>query len=133
MAPVPPPEPVGLAVQKELAALGFDPQQQYTTGDFSKDAKLRTLGSFGPRNQTTQDLTYLFENQGIELEEAPRYVNPSKPELGVLIKQKGAEDYKIFDLPQFTGSDIPEFLVQEFPAIAGDIALTIYGSKSLNL
>jgi len=129
VAPTPPPEPVGLAVQKELAALGFDPQKQYTTGDFSKDAKLRTLGSFGPRNLTTQDLAYLFENQDIELEEAPRYVNPSKPELGVLIKEKGAEDYEIFDLPQFTGSDIPEFLVQEFPAIAGDIALTVYGSK----
>jgi len=129
VAVAPPPEPVGLAAQKELAALGFEPQKQYTTGDFGKDAKIRTLGGFAPRNLTTQDLAYLFKNQGIELEEAPRYVNPSKPELGILVKQKGAEDYEIFDLPYFTGADTYEFLVQEFPALAGDLALTIYGGK----
>ena len=127
VAPAPPSEPFGLEIQKEVAGLGWDPQIQFSTGDFSKDAKLRTFASFAPRNLTQRDLKHILKQ--FEIEGDIRFVNPRKPELGLLIKPEGAEDYQIFDLPYVTPSDTYEFIVQEFPAIAADIGLTVYGSK----
>ena len=125
--PAAPIEPWGLENRKKLASLGFEPETQFTTGDFGQDAKLRTLAAFAPRNLTQKDLSGLLKQ--FDIEGDVRFVSPSRPELGLMIKREGAEDYEIYDLPFFTASDTYEFLVQEFPALATDIALTVYGMK----
>jgi hypothetical protein len=93
------------------------------------DTKLRWLASWAPRNLSTRDFKHLQKELGIKGD--VRYINPSKPELGLKFRHEGQKEWKVYDLPYVTGRDFGDFLAQEAPSILGDVLLTIVGTKKL--
>lgn len=126
----PPATPIGLEKSQEIAALGFDPSNELTFEDASIGRSFRTKVGLGPRKMTTKDYEFLGKEHGLDGEF--RYVNPSDPSLGVAFRAKGEDDFQLVNTPAVTGEDFYNFLIQEAPAIAGDIALTVYGGKTMS-
>ena len=125
--PLEPIAPFGLDKAKEIASLGFDPANELNFDSFTDGAAFRTKVGFAPRNMTVEDYKFIGKQHGLDGEY--RYINPSKPNLGVAYRAKGEEDFKLVNTPFVTAEDTYNFLIQEAPAIAGDIALTLYGAK----
>ena len=135
--------PVGLEDKKEIAALGFDPDNEFNT--MNPDLKLvnpvagqegkpdqsgfRGKVSFAPRNMTKEDYEFIGKQYGLEGEYG--YINPAKPSLGSYFKPEGSEDRQLFNSPSLNQEDFANFFLQEFPAIAGDIGLSLYAASKL--
>tara|TARA_R110001599_G_scaffold188468_1_gene382974 strand:+ start:597 stop:4013 length:3417 start_codon:yes stop_codon:yes gene_type:complete len=127
-----PSEPFGLSKQKEIATLGFDPSPENQI-QFQNpgDARTFNLGqAFGPRKMTMENYKFLGDKVGLKGEY--RYINPSKPQLGVAFKAEGEEDFKIINSPQITAEDTYKLLTQEAPALVGDIGVTAYAAYKLS-
>jgi len=127
--PLEPVAPFGIEKSKEIASLGFDPspdnQLQF---DNAGDAfKFNNMVAFGPRKMTKEQYQKLGEQYGLKGDYV--YINPSKPSLGVAFKAEGEEDFRIINSPEITLDDTMRIITQEFPAIAGDIGLTLYGAS----
>ena len=122
-------KPFGLDKSKEIASLGFDPspdnQIQFENSD--DQGRFNRMVALNPRNMTIGNYKNIGEQIGLKGEYV--YINPSKPSLGIAFKAEGEEDFRVINSPQITADDTVQFLAQEFPAIAGDIAATIYGGK----
>jgi hypothetical protein len=126
--PSPPPsEPWGIDRARKIAAKGFDPRNELQFDDFGEGASFRTKLAFGPRNMTAEQIKLVGEQHGLKGDY--RYINPSDPSLGVLYKPEGEEDFQLINTPYATGEDVYNFLVQEAPAIAGDIGLTVWAAR----
>ena len=125
--PFKPTEPLGLEKAQKIAALGFDPANELKFETFRDGVGFRTKLAFAPRKTTIEDFKKLGEQYGLTGEY--RYINPSDPSLGLAFKPEGSDDFQLLNTPFMTDEDVYNFVVQEFPAIAGDIALTVYGSK----
>ena len=125
--PFKPTEPLGLEKAKKIAALGFDPANELKFETFKDGVGFRTKLAFAPRKTTIEDFKKLGEQYGLTGEY--KYINPSDPSLGLAFKPEGSDDFQLLNTPFMTDEDVYNFVVQEFPAIAGDIALTVYGSK----
>ena len=125
--PFKPTEPLGLEKAQKIAARGFDPANELQFESFKDGVGFRSKLAFAPRNTTKEDFKKLGEQYGLVGEY--KYVNPSDPSLGLAFKPEGSDDFQLLNTPYVTSEDTYNFLVQEFPAIAGDIALTVYGSK----
>ena len=123
-----PGEPWGLEKAKKIASLGFDPANELQFDTFLNGAGFRSKLAFAPRNMTIEDFKYLAEQHGLPDGEF-RYINPSEPSLGLAYRPEGADEYQLLNTPFVTKEDTFNFIVQEFPALAGDIALTVWGSK----
>ena len=122
-----PNEPFGIEKAKKIAARGFDPANELQFESFKDGVGFRSKLAFAPRNMTVEDFKNLGEQYGLTGDY--KYINPSDPSLGLAFKPKGKDDYQLVNTPYVTAEDTYNFLVQEFPALAGDIALTFYGSK----
>ena len=79
---------------------------------------------------TIDDYKFVGKQHGLDGEY--QYVSPSDPSLGVAYRAKGEENFQLINTPALTGEDFYNFLIQEAPAIAGDIALTVYGGKKFS-
>ena len=122
--------PIGLEQSREIAALGFDPSNELVFNNPSDGTAFRTKVGLAPRKMTVEDYKFIGEQHGLDGTYA--YVSPSKPSLGVTFRAKGSEDAQIINNPRVTSEDIYKFLIQEAPAISGDIALTVYGAGKLS-
>ena len=118
--------PPGQENAERIAQLGLNPANII---EFEGSQELLDAMAFLPRHATQKDLKYLMNTLG--LEGNIEYIAPSNPGLGMKYKPKGAEEYQILDSPFIYGQDVKEFFRQEGPAIAGDILLTIAGTKKL--
>ena len=125
--PFEPQAPFGIEKAKKIAALGFEPSSELTFDNFGDQAGFRSKIGLAPRNLTKEDIKYIGDQYG--LEGTYRYINPSDPSLGLVFKAKGSEEEQLINTPYVTAEDTYKFLINEVPAIAGDIALTIYGAK----
>ena len=125
--PFEPQAPFGIEKAKEIAALGFDPAKEITFDNFGDQAGFRTKIGLAPRNLTKEDIEFIGNQYG--LDGTYRYINPSKPSLGLVYKAKGSDEEQLVNTPYITAEDTYKFLINEVPAIAGDIALTVYGAK----
>jgi hypothetical protein len=115
-------KPIGVDKSIEIAKYGFDPDNYI---DYNMDASQAL--AFRSRNMSKEEWEKWGNQYGIKGEF--RYVNPSRPDLGVAVKQEGEDEYKLLNSPRLTAQDIHSMIVQEFPSVAGDIALTYYGTK----
>ena len=122
--------PIGLDKSRKIASLGFDPANELTFDDPEIGRGFRTKVALGPRKMTIDDYKFVGKQHGLDGEY--QYVSPSDPSLGVAYRAKGEENFQLINTPAVTGEDFYKFLVQEAPAIAGDIALTVYGSKKFS-
>ena len=125
--PFEPQAPFGIEKAKEIAAFGFDPAKEITFDNFGDQAGFRTKIGLAPRNLTKEDIEFIGNQYG--LDGTYRYINPSKPSLGLVYKAKGSDEEQLVNTPYVTAEDTYKFLINEVPAIAGDIALTVYGAK----
>jgi len=125
--PMEPIAPFGIEKAKKIAARGFDPANELQFESFKDGFGFRSKLGFAPRNPTIQDFKYLGEQYGLTGDY--KYINPSDPSLGLSFKPEGSDEYQLLNTPYVTAEDTYNFLLQEFPAIAGDIGLTVYGSK----
>ncbi len=125
--PLEPIAPLGIEKAKKIAALGFDPANELQFQTFKDGVGFRSKLAFAPRKTTVEDFKKLGDQYGLVGDY--RYINPSDPSLGLAFKPEGSDDFQLLNTPYVTAEDTYNFLVQEFPAIAGDIALTVYGSK----
>ena len=123
--------PVGMEKSKEIASLGFDPspENQLTFENPDDAARFNRYTAFGPRKMTKENYEFLGEK--FNLKGDFRYINPSKPSLGVAFKAEGTDDFKIINSPQITADDTVKFLLQEAPALVGDIGTTVYAGSKL--
>ena len=122
-----PMKPFGYDEVPGLAALGFDARNELTFEDFSKGAQFRSLIPFLPRNTTTRDYETLAKKVGLDGDF--RLSDPSNPSSRMLFRPSGSDEIKIVNSPYFTAEDTYNLILQEFPALAGDIALTVYGAR----
>ena len=125
--PLKPTEPLGLEKAKRIAARGFDPANELQFKTFGDGFRFRSKLAFAPRNTTIEDFKYLGQQHGLVGDYM--YVTPSDPSDGLVFTPEGSDDPQLLNTPFVTAEDTYNFLVQEFPAIAGDIGLTVYGSK----
>ena len=125
-----PMSPIGLDKSRKIASLGFDPANELTFDDPEIGRGFRTKVALGPRKMTIDDYKFVGKQHGLDGEY--QYVSPSDPSLGVAYRAKGEENFQLINTPALTGEDFYNFLIQEAPAIAGDIALTVYGGKKFS-
>ena len=85
--PFEPQAPFGIEKAKEIAAFGFDPAKEITFDNFGDQAGFRTKIGLAPRNLTKEDIEFIGNQYG--LDGTYRYINPSKPSLGLVYKAKG--------------------------------------------
>lgn len=118
---------------KEIAQWGIDPENVI---DFEGSEDFQKGLYFLPRNMTKEDLDFYakkrFKDLGLDMSGDFQYVNPGKPSLGIKFKKDGEDEYKLINSPFVEWSDVKQFLAKEGPAIAGDIALTVVGTKGLD-
>ena len=127
--PLEPIAPFGIEKSEEINSLGFDssPDNQLQFDSAGDAFKFNNMVAFGPRKMTKEQYQRLGEQFGLKGDYI--YINPSKPSLGVAFKAEGEEDFRIINSPEITLDDTMRVIVQEFPAIAGDVALTLYGAS----
>jgi len=127
--PLEPVAPFGIEKSKEINSLGFDssPDNQLQFDNAGDAFKFNNMVAFGPRKMTKEQYQRLGEQFGLKGDYI--YINPSKPSLGVAFKAEGEEDFKIINSPEITLDDTMRIITQEFPAIAGDVGLTLYGAS----
>ena len=125
--PFKPTEPLGLEKAKKIAARGFDPENKLQFKTFGDGFRFRSKLAFAPRNTTIEDFKYLGKQHGLVGDYM--YINPSDPSDGLAFMPDGSDDPQLLNTPFVTAEDTYNFLVQEFPALAGDVGLTVYGSK----
>ena len=125
--PFKPTEPLGLEKAKKIAARGFDPENKLQFKTFGDGFRFRSKLAFAPRNTTIEDFKYLGKQHGLVGDYM--YINPSDPSDGLAFMPDGSDDPQLLNTPFVTSEDTYNFLVQEFPALAGDVGLTVYGSK----
>ena len=124
----PPLKPVGLEKAEKIAARGFDPDYEVIFPSWNEAAKARTKTGFAPRIMTKEDWQHIGNQHGLEGDDYI-YIDPSNPSLGAAYRAPGEEDYRLLNTPYLTAEDTYKFLVNEVPAIAGDIGLLVYGGK----
>ena len=117
-------KPFNLEQQMRVAARGFDPDNYIP---FTEQGS-REL-AFNPRNMTKEQWKKWGERNNLKGEY--RYINPSEPDLGVVFKPEGEDDFKLLNTPKLTAQDIYSTLIQETPSLAADLGLTIFGAKKL--
>jgi hypothetical protein len=120
--------PIGLENAQKIAARGFEPDNEVIFPSWNEAAKARTKTGFAPRIMTKEDWQYIGNQHGLEGDDYI-YIDPSNPSLGTAYKAPGEGDYKLLNTPYITAEDTYKFLVNEVPAIAGDIGLLVYGGK----
>ena len=120
--------PIGLENAEKIAARGFEPDNEVKFKNWNEGAKARTKTGFAPRIMTKEDWQYIGNQHGLEGDDYI-YIDPSNPSLGVAYRAPGEEDYSLLNTPYLTAEDTYKFLVNEVPAIAGDIGLLVYGGK----
>tara|TARA_R110000764_G_scaffold142246_1_gene230264 strand:- start:48 stop:3656 length:3609 start_codon:yes stop_codon:yes gene_type:complete len=134
--------PIGLDESKRLAQLGFDPfaelTSEYFKGGNSASQKLasfqyRAKMGLIPRNPTVEDVEYLGKQYGL----VGDYMY-SEPSLGknsrIMFRAEGDDKdaWKVINSPEFTWNDTSKVLVNELPAIAGEIAAAVVGPKKFS-
>jgi len=124
--------PFGLERAQELAAMGFDPTNQLKIDNFADRNLFRIRRSLSPRNSTIGDVEKAAEGVSGIGEGEYIYLRPNDPSYGIGFVREGQENVdvknvELIDTPYLTDEDIYDFLLQEFPAAAGDIVLTAYG------
>jgi hypothetical protein len=127
-----PPEEVA-----ELQKRGFsgyqefdDPNRNVLFKGFDFDSLLN-MSYYQPRHKTDRDLRFalntISKRTGVDQGTA-YWIDPSKPELGVAVKQGESDKYVAFDLPYFTvRRDIPDFLHTEGLPIIGELIAMRFG------
>ena len=120
--------PIGLENAEKIAARGFEPDNEVKFKNWTDGAKVRTKTGFAPRIMTKEDWQYIGNQHGLEGDDYI-YIDPSNPSLGTAYRAPGEEDYSLLNTPYVTAEDTYKFLVNEVPAIAGDIGLLVYGGK----
>lgn len=125
--PLEPQAPFGIEKAKKIATLGFEPSKELTFDNFGDQAGFRSKIGLAPRRLTKEDIKYIGDQYG--LDGTYRYINPSDPSLGLVFKAKGSDEEQLINTPYVTAEDTYKFLINEVPAIAGDIALLTYGAK----
>ena len=118
---------------KEIALWGVDPENVV---DFEGVEAFNRGLFFLPRNMTKEDLDFYakkrFKDLGLDISGDFQYINPGNPGLGIKFKKDGEDEYKIINSPFVDWEDVKQFAAKEAPAIVGDIALTIGGTKGLD-
>ena len=122
-----------LEPKRQLQERGFsaykeweDPEDKWWGGvDYDS---VRYLRKYTSRNLTPRSVKQLFKAAGTSTK--ARWADPSKPELGIMIKPEGTEEWVSFDLPYATGRDIPEAIAVEGPAMIGELLALRYGPQS---
>ena len=110
-----------------IAGRGFDPQKELTFEDVSNGMAFRTKKGFGPRVYTLDDWRFLGEQHGLDGDYM--YNDPMLPSDGAVFRAKGTDEWLQINSPEVTGQDVYNFLINEVPAIAGDIGLSVVGIK----
>jgi hypothetical protein len=111
---------------KEIASYGINPMPE-AQADLPED--LRDDIGLNPRRMTKSNFDFLKQKHNLKGDF--KYINPSKPELGLTYTDENGIE-KLVNSPFITGTDWENFLRQEGPALIGDVALTIYGSKKFD-
>tara|TARA_R110000772_G_scaffold10854_2_gene34360 strand:+ start:1509 stop:4991 length:3483 start_codon:yes stop_codon:yes gene_type:complete len=127
VAPYEPGIPYGYDEYKEIKSYGIDPSNQFKFEKFLDNVSYRKKLAHSPRNLTQKDIKYITDQ--FDIEGDVRFINPKKPELGLMIKQAGREDWQVFDSPTLTDEDTLDFILQEMPSLVGDILLTNVATK----
>ena len=122
VAPYEPGIPYGYDEYKEIKSYGIDPSNQFEFEKTLDNIQYRKKLAHSPRHLTQKDLKYITDQ--FDVEGDIRFINPKKPELGLMIKQAGREDWQVFDSPTLTDEDTLDFILQEMPSLVGDIVLT---------
>lgn len=118
---------VRTAKAEEIARWGVNPTDVI---DFKGSESFQKDLGFLPRNVTKEDLAYYAKAKGIEGDF--KYINPEDTDLGIKFKAKGEDTYKIINSPFIDRQDVKGFLKKEGPAIAGDVLLTVGGTKGFD-
>jgi len=119
--------PIGLDKARKIAARGFEPDNELKFDNFKEGAAFRSKVGLNPRSMTVKDWEFLGKQHGLKGKYI--YVDPSDPSLGVAFKAEGEDEYRLVNTPYLTAEDTYKFLINELPAIAGDITLLVYGGK----
>ena len=124
-----PTTPIGVKKNQRIAALGFDsrPENQLKVDQGDSRLSFEQKTALNPRTMTLRNYKFLGDQYGLEGDYL--YIDPSDPSLGVAFRREGEENYQIINSPQITSTDVSRILMQEAPAIVGDIGLTLYASS----
>ena len=126
--------PIGFEKRQKIASYGIDPDNPYV---FADDKTRRTFYidlALNPRQLSKEQMKFVLDKNNIQgkLE----FVKPNDPSLGFRFKPEGSDTFQILRNPRLTADDVYKTIIQEGPAVAGDIAFTIGaapagGSKSI--
>ena len=106
---------------QKLASYGVNPDNPFDFGD-NKRSFFRDMG-LGPRNRSLEQMQFLLDKYDIKGKLA--YVDGKDPKLGFKIKPEGSDEFQLLRSPYVQGEDLLKGIVQEGPAIVGDIGLTL--------
>jgi len=124
------PSPFGLERSEQLTRRGIDPRKGVQIDNLADRNLFKLKLALSPRNSILRDVEhagkeYLGEGEYV-------YLDPTFPSLGVGFIPEGEDDIQLINTGGFNEEDVYNFLLQEFPAAAGDIALTIYGASKFS-
>ena len=123
--------PIGLNESITIASLGFDPRPENELKVDSGDAdrSFDYLASLAPRNMTIENWKYLGDKFGLEGDYI--YVEPNKKGSRVAFRAKGQDDYQLINSPELTDQDVYNILMQEAPALIGDVGASMIAASKL--
>ena len=124
------PASVGEEKARRLATQGFNPFEELKFENFGDRLNFRTDIGLNPRNLTIEQVESVGKKYNLEGDY--RYVDPRNPYEGILFKPEGQEEYQLINTPFITEEDIGKLVLNEVPALAGDIFLMLYGPKGAN-
>ena len=119
--------PYGKEAAEKMAMYGINPMDPIS---FEGSDEFLDATGYLPRGATKKDLKFLADKFGLKGEF--KYVVPTDPSAGIAYKAEGEDEYKIMNSPFITAQDFENFGRQEGPSIAGDILLTIAGTKGID-
>jgi len=124
--PYDPAPPIGYDAYKEIKSYGINPRNEFVFEKTLDNFNYRKKLAHAPRNLAQRDIDYIL-NQ-FDVKGDIRFINPKKPELGLMIKQEGRDDWQVIDSPELTAQDTLDFILQEAPSLIGDLTLLKVGT-----
>ena len=128
---MPRPAQAGEEQGRRQAAAGFNPFEELKFENIGDRLNYRTDLALNPRNLSIEHAQFVGEKH--KLKGTYKYLDPRKgaPE-GLLFKPEGEDEYQLINNPYVTEEDIGKLLLNEVPALAGDILAVFYGPKGIN-
>ena len=124
------PGSIGEELARKQAARGFNPFEELKFENFGSRINFRTDYALNPRGMSIEQAQFVGKKHGLKGEY--RYMDPQNPHDGMLFKPEGEDEYQLINTPFLTEEDVGKLVLNELPALAGDIFLLMYGPKGAN-